>query len=158
MIADSPFADQITPGARTRSYDEQVRLWNNYQNGTGPMAARPGTSRHGNGEANDLKYGSPEARAWVLANAERYGLHLPIYDPSKPRSKDESWHIELKGGGSAGGAARDRGVRARRRSAGPSLPRVSTLPPAPLSRSVRTTRWRSVPTTSGRSFNRSWTS
>lgn len=96
MIADSPY--KIGLGSRSRSYEEQVRLYNEYKSGRGPLAAKPGTSKHGDGRANDLKYSSDKARQWVLANAERYGLHLPLYDPSKPRSKDESWHVELKGG------------------------------------------------------------
>lgn len=100
MIADSPY--QITPGSRSRSYEEQVRLWNNYQAGKGPMAAKPGTSKHGDGRANDLKYSSPAARKWVIENAHKYGLALPIYDPNKPRHLDESWHVELADGHSTG--------------------------------------------------------
>lgn len=102
MIADSPFADKIKPGSRSRSYAEQVLLYNNYKAGKGPLAAKPGTSKHGDGRANDLKYSSPEARKWVLANAQRYGLHFPIYDPKKPRHLDESWHVEVLGGKGAG--------------------------------------------------------
>lgn len=100
MIADAPF--EIGEGAWERDYETQVRLWNNYQNGTGPLAAKPGTSKHGDGRANDLKYSSEQARQWVIANAGKYGLALPLYDPNKPRSKDESWHVELADGHSYG--------------------------------------------------------
>lgn len=92
MIADAP--GPINLGKPTRSYEEQVALWEKYKRG-GPKAAKPGTSKHGDGRANDLQYGSEEVRQWVLQNAGRYGLALPIYDPSKPRTHDESWHVEL---------------------------------------------------------------
>lgn len=93
MIKDSPH--KITPGARSRDYATQVRLWNNYKAGRGPRAARPGTSKHGNGRANDLQYSNDAARAWALQNAGRYGLAFPIYNPNLSRSMDESWHVEL---------------------------------------------------------------
>jgi hypothetical protein len=95
MIADSPFP--ITPGKRSRSYEEQVRLWDRAQAG-GPQAARPGTSKHGNGRANDLQYSSPAARKWALENAHKYGLSMPLYNPKLARSHDESWHVELAPG------------------------------------------------------------
>lgn len=105
MIADSPY--KITPGARSRDYATQVRLWNDYQAGRGPKAARPGTSKHGDGRANDLQYSSPAARQWALENAHKYGLHFPIYDPKLPRSRDESWHVEVLGGAGAGHSVGD---------------------------------------------------
>lgn len=95
MINESPYKNQLKPGKRSRSYEEQVRLYNNYKAGKGPQAAKPGTSKHGNGRANDLQYGSPEARKWVLDNLARYGLSVPIYNPKLARQLDESWHIEL---------------------------------------------------------------
>lgn len=100
MVKDSPY--EIGLGSRERSYEEQVKLWNDYKAGRGPLAAKPGTSKHGDGRANDLKYSSDKARQWVLANAGKYGLALPLYDPSKPRNKDESWHVELADGHSFG--------------------------------------------------------
>lgn len=100
MVKDSPY--KIGLGSRSRSYEEQVRLYNNWKAGKGPRAAKPGTSKHGDGRANDLKYSSDKARQWVLENAHRYGLHLPLYDPKLPRDVDESWHVELKGGHSTG--------------------------------------------------------
>lgn len=100
MVKDSPY--EIGLGKTTRSYEEQVRLYNEYKSGRGPLAAKPGTSKHGDGRANDLKYSSDKARQWVIANAAKYGLALPLYDPNKPRSKDESWHVELADGHSYG--------------------------------------------------------
>lgn len=96
FIADAP--GKIGLGKTTRSYEEQVRLYNNYKAGKGPLAAKPGTSKHGNGRANDLKYENDAVRQWALANASKYGLAFPIYDPKKKRSHDESWHIEVMQG------------------------------------------------------------
>ncbi len=97
MIRDAP--GKIKPGPRSRDYATQVRLWKRYQAG-GPQAAKPGTSKHGDGRANDLTYENDAVRQWALANAAKYGLAFPIYDPKKKRSHDESWHVEL--GGSPG--------------------------------------------------------
>lgn len=93
MIAASPH--KITPGPRSRDYATQVRLWNAYKAGKGAMAARPGTSKHGNGRANDLKYSNEAARQWALANAKNFGLAFPLYNPKLGRGRDESWHVEL---------------------------------------------------------------
>lgn len=95
MIRDAP--GKIKPGPRSRDLATQQRLWKNYQNG-GPQAAKPGTSKHGDGRANDLTYENDAVRQWALANAARYGLSFPIYDPKKKRSHDESWHVELAKG------------------------------------------------------------
>jgi hypothetical protein len=92
MIADAP--GKITPGPRSRDLATQQRLYRKYLAG-GPKAAKPGTSKHGDGRANDLKYSNDAVRQWALANAHKYGLAFPIYDPNKPRSHDESWHVEL---------------------------------------------------------------
>lgn len=96
LIAASPYG--IKAGAKTRDYETQVRLYNNYINGKGPRAAKPGTSKHGDGRANDLQYSSDKARQWALANAGKFGLHFPIYDQKLARGRDESWHVELKAG------------------------------------------------------------
>jgi hypothetical protein len=118
MIADAP--GKITPGPRSRDYATQVRLWNRYKAGKGPQAARPGKSKHGDGRANDLTYENDAVRAWALANAGKYGLAFPIYNPKLSRRMDESWHIELgdSPGDSYGGPA-----------AGP-------VTPAPISQNV----------------------
>lgn len=96
--ASSAAGHRITPGARTRDYATQVRLYNAYKAGRGPQAAKPGTSKHGNGRANDLQYGNDAARQWALSNAKKFGLHMPIYNPKLSRSRDESWHVELYNG------------------------------------------------------------
>lgn len=130
MLADSPY--EIKMGKKTRSYEEQVRLYNNYKSGKGPLAAKPGTSKHGDGRANDLQYSSDKARQWALANAKRYGLHFPIYNPKLGRSKDESWHIEVLGGKGAGHSQGDGHDHAAMTAGAPG--------PAPLSRDVTVQR------------------
>lgn len=90
LIADAP--GKVTPGKRTRSYEEQVRLYERYKAGKGPLAAKPGTSKHGDGRANDLKYENQATKRWVLQNAERYGLSFPLLNAG------EDWHIQLKDG------------------------------------------------------------
>lgn len=112
MLADAP--GNIKLGAATRSYAEQVAAKEREKRG-GPKAATPGKSKHGDGRANDLQYGGDEkARQWVIANAGKYGLALPIYNPNLPRRLDESWHVELAPGvheglSSGGGAVAPNG-------------------------------------------------
>lgn len=121
MIADAP--GKVTPGKRSRSYEEQVALYEKYKSGKGALAAKPGTSKHGDGRANDLKYDSQATKRWVLENAEKYGLHLPLL------KHGEDWHIELKdghsvgdghdhGGGGAPGAVADENVTVQRQDLG----------------------------------------
>lgn len=75
-----------------RSYAEQVVLWNRYKAGTGNLAAYPGTSNHGSGDAADLSPGDAGNRYAALA--AKFGLHFPVTSPQW-----EPWHIELIGGG-----------------------------------------------------------
>lgn len=78
-----------------RSPERQQQLWEGALKKYGsPEAARkwvapPGHSFHNKGFAADLKYLSPDARKWVHANAERFGLHFPL--------SNEPWHIEQIG-------------------------------------------------------------
>ena len=57
------------------------------------LAAPPGRSKHEHGAAADLAWGSPAARAWFHANAERYGLHFPMMGQGRS-GKYEPWHVE----------------------------------------------------------------
>ncbi|MCW2920588.1 MAG: penicillin-resistant DD-carboxypeptidase [Thermoleophilia bacterium] len=71
-----------------RSYEEQARLYAAYQNGTGNLAAKPGTSNHEHGGAADA-YVNGVALADVDGAREiaaRHGLHFPV--------GGESWHVE----------------------------------------------------------------
>lgn len=81
----------VLSGLRTRA--EQQALYNRYLNGTGNLAARPGTSRHESGNAADLTPSS--ARDTHGALARRFGLHFPV--------PGEAWHVELINGAKGGG-------------------------------------------------------
>lgn len=78
-----------------RSPQHQAELFANAVRKYGsPTAARhwvapPGRSQHNRGDAADLKFASPAVRAWVHANAAKYGLAFPM--------GHEPWHIELAG-------------------------------------------------------------
>jgi putative peptidoglycan binding protein/D-alanyl-D-alanine carboxypeptidase-like protein len=85
----------ITPaGPRSsyRTYDDQVTFWNIYQAG-GNLAARPGTSNHGWGNAVDLK-DPPSMRKVVDQFGAAYGWHWG-------EAPSESWHVTYRGGGKA---------------------------------------------------------
>lgn len=76
-----------------RSYAEQVSV----AASRGALAAVPGTSNHGLGQAVDLSggiesFGSAE-HAWMVANAGRYGWEHPAWAPAGG-SKPEAWHWE----------------------------------------------------------------
>jgi hypothetical protein len=75
----------ITSGFRSRA--EQEKLYAAYKNGTGNLAAKPGTSNHESGDALDL--GPPSAFAWLKQNAGRFGF--------KNKIASEPWHWSLTG-------------------------------------------------------------
>ena len=79
-----------------RSYSEQVAV---YQSRPG-LAAVPGTSEHGWGQATDLCGGVQDAgsaaSSWMQANAGRFNFFHPSWaEPSG--SKPEPWHWEFSG-------------------------------------------------------------
>lgn len=86
---------QLRINSAYRSPEVQTRLWDEALAKYGsPEAARkwvapPGRSQHNHGRAADLKYLSPEAKAWAHQNAAQYGLAFPM--------GHEPWHIELAG-------------------------------------------------------------
>lgn len=70
-----------------RSRAQQERLYAAYKNGTGNLAAKPGTSNHESGLAIDFA-NTPGAYAWLKKNAGRFGLkNLP----------SEPWHYSTTG-------------------------------------------------------------
>jgi hypothetical protein len=76
---------QINSAHRSRA--EQERLYAAYLNGTGNLAAKPGTSNHEKGQAIDFK-NTPGAYDWLAKNAEKYGFkNLP----------GEPWHYSPTG-------------------------------------------------------------
>ncbi|MBT9587302.1 M15 family metallopeptidase [bacterium] len=76
----------ITSGFRSRA--EQERLYSAYKNGTGNLAARPGTSNHEKGDAIDFG-GGQAAYDWLAKNASKFGMHGNV--PGEP------WHYSLNG-------------------------------------------------------------
>ena len=94
MLADAPEAvrNGISVSSGYRSEARQQQLWDEALKKYGsPEAARkwvapPGSSQHNKGEAFDLKYDTPEARAWVHEHAKEYGLAFPM--------GNEPWHVE----------------------------------------------------------------
>ncbi len=81
---------QINDGYR--SLAEQKRLWDLKQAGRITHAvAKPGTSRHGSGQAMDIE--TPNAEELIkLGLFEKYGFTRPLMHLKKP----ETWHIENK--------------------------------------------------------------
>lgn len=80
-----------------RSYPDQVAIKKSHGN----LAAPPGTSNHGWGQALDLgggieAFGSDE-HEWMKANAGEFGWHHPAWaEPTG--SKPEAWHWEYAAG------------------------------------------------------------
>jgi hypothetical protein len=84
----------IGPRGSYRTYDEQQYFWNLYQSGKGNLAARPGTSNHGVGNAVDLA--APGSMRQVI---DRYGKEYGWY---WGEVRSENWHVTHNGQGKAG--------------------------------------------------------
>ena len=82
----------MTGNGGARSAADQVRAWNLYRAGKGPLAARPGTSAHEKGRAIDV---TPYPNGSEIALMRRFGLGLTV--------GGEPWHIGWTGGALAGG-------------------------------------------------------
>lgn len=79
---------EVISGFRSRA--DQARLYEMYLNGTGNLAAPPGSSNHETGDAADV-YVDGVALANVpgaLDAAKRAGLHFPV--------PGEAWHVERR--------------------------------------------------------------
>jgi hypothetical protein len=72
-----------------RTYEEQVYLYQLYQEGKGNLAAVPGTSNHGWGVAVDLA--EEWMRHWMDEHGAKYGWQ-------KTEAMSEWWHINFVGG------------------------------------------------------------
>jgi hypothetical protein len=95
LISTAPkgIREQLQVYSGYRSPTKQAELYNRaLQKYGSPQAARqwvapPNKSQHNKGMAADLKYLSPQAKAWVRENAPVHGLSFPL--------KNEPWHVEL---------------------------------------------------------------
>lgn len=92
MQSASGGALTLTEGYRDMA--NQQKRWAMYKAG-GNLAAVPGSSVHGLGNAADIGAG----QAWARANGPRFGW----YPTGLSFSQREPWHFEYKGGGAAGG-------------------------------------------------------
>ena len=77
--------ENITIDSGYRSNEEQQKLYDAYQNGTGNLAAPPGASWHNWGGAIDLRSGAFTNRP--DSEFEDYGLIRPV--------NGEPWHIQI---------------------------------------------------------------
>ncbi|MFG1417171.1 D-alanyl-D-alanine carboxypeptidase family protein [Xanthobacter sp. V0B-10] len=118
MLDGAP--DYVKNGVRVtsgyRSEDRQRQLWEEALKKYGSAeearkwVAPPGRSQHNKGEAYDLQFDSPEARAWVHEHANEYGLKFPL--------PNENWHMERSDGREGRGNEADQ-KREQRSDAGP---------------------------------------
>lgn len=82
------------PNSSYRDYDTQVRFWNDYQAGRGPIAARPGTSNHGWGKAVDVPTPAMQASIRKWGAAFGWGIAGNRLGSDAP---SESWHSVYRG-------------------------------------------------------------
>lgn len=84
----------LTISSGFRTMEEQTRLYEAYQNGTGNLAAKPGYSNHQNGTAIDIgvrsSFESPEYK-WLEDHAIEFGF----INTGASFSQPEPWHWEL---------------------------------------------------------------
>lgn len=80
-----------------RTYAEQAKLYQAYLNGTGNLAAKPGTSVHESGRAVDFGGAAHDAgtaaHRWLEQNAGKYGWSWT----GKNFKQFEPWHFEYTG-------------------------------------------------------------
>lgn len=92
----TPFT--IVSGFRSR--EQQQALYDAYLNGTGNLAAPPGSSKHETGNAIDINWSklNQTQRSWIEANFPRYGINAPGggMTGNFHRNK-EGWHFEWQG-------------------------------------------------------------
>lgn len=74
-----------------RSHQEQEALYQKYLNGTGNLAAKPGSSNHESGNAADVYVDGVPLNSHPQASqaARQVGIHFPV--------GGEPWHAELVG-------------------------------------------------------------
>jgi hypothetical protein len=82
----------LGPRSSYRTFADQQHFWNLFQRG-GNLAARPGTSNHGWGNAVDLAH-PPTMRKVIDGLGAPYGWRWG-------EAPSESWHVTYRGGGKA---------------------------------------------------------
>jgi len=85
-----------------RTFESQEMFWVKYKNGTGNLAARPGTSNHGWGLALDINGtygGTSKYYKWLINNSIKYNIKRTIYKKTskKTAQQSESWHWQYIG-------------------------------------------------------------
>jgi hypothetical protein len=85
----SPLGDRSS----YRTFEDQQKFWDLFQAGKGNLAAHPGTSNHGWGDAVDLAH-PPTMRPVVDRFGAPFGWHWG-------EAPSESWHVTYRGGGKA---------------------------------------------------------
>jgi hypothetical protein len=83
----------LGPQSSYRTFAQQQHFWTLYRSGRGNLAARPGTSNHGWGNAVDLAH-PPTMRKVVDRFGAPYGWRWG-------EARSESWHVTYRGGGKA---------------------------------------------------------
>ena len=83
----------LGPRSSYRTFAEQQHFWDLFQAGKGNLAARPGTSNHGWGNAVDLAH-PPTMRKVIDGLGAPYGWRWG-------EVTSESWHVTYRGGGKA---------------------------------------------------------
>jgi hypothetical protein len=83
----------LGPQSSYRTFAQQQQFWNLYRSGRGNLAARPGTSNHGWGNAVDLAH-PPTMRKVIDRLGAPYGWRWG-------EAPSESWHVTYRGGGKA---------------------------------------------------------
>lgn len=104
------FGTDIPINDSYRSFDDQVELHDTNRNGIygeatdNNMAAIPGKSPHGRGNAFDANVGPRYSNVynWLIQNGPIYGFYNPSWmNPASSHSpyatKDEAWHFEFLG-------------------------------------------------------------
>lgn len=83
----------LGPQSSYRTFAQQQGFWDLYRSGRGNLAARPGTSNHGWGNAVDLAH-PPTMRKVIDRFGAPYGWRWG-------EVTSESWHVTYRGGGKA---------------------------------------------------------
>lgn len=80
-----------------RSLAEQTRLYNDYKAGRGPLAAKPGRSNHGTGNAIDITPLKGYTLDDIVAYVESLGLEVTeALNERNPRTGAYHWHVAWK--------------------------------------------------------------